>query len=309
MNPTGDEALIDVIVPVIDSVLRRRRRALRCSDEDVEDIRASVVARILGRVRGQCGRDIVSMRDYAAVATYHAIDDHFRRGAPQRHMLKNRVRYVVRCDPRLLAWDVGRLTVAGLAEWRGVSCYVDDLRWESLPLEVTDSARPVAAIYSAIRAAGAPVVLDALVSMLAEAWQITERLPFAACEHDVEERVIRSVDGVRRLAQLWDEIHSLPLGQRRALLLNLRDDDGTNALASLVAAGAATVEELSAAVELDLAARWDSLPLSDNDIAEMLGLTRQQVINLRLAARRRLRRHLRPPAVREPVSVSNEECT
>ncbi len=309
----GDDALLDTIIPVIDSVLRRRRRALRCSEEDIEDIRASVLTRIFGRLRGHAGRDIISLRDYVAVATYRATDEFFRRTAPQRHVLKTRIRYILRCDQRLLAWEIGRLMVAGLAEWRGVSCYVDDLNWEALPLEVTDSTKPIPAVYAAISAAGCPVALDALVSMLAEAWQITGRSSFAPRERDFDDAIIGGIDGARRLGRIWDEIRMLPLGQRRALLLNLRDDDGMNALTSFLTAGVTTIEELSAAVELDLVARWHSLPLSDNDLAAMLDITRQQVINLRLAARRRLRRHLQPRVAlsvheHELVSGSREEC-
>jgi DNA-directed RNA polymerase specialized sigma subunit len=38
---------------------------------------------------------------------------------------------------------------------------------------------------------------------------------------------------------------------------------------------------------------WRRLPVSDLEIAERLGVTRQQVINLRQAARQRLARGLR----------------
>ena len=37
-----------------------------------------------------------------------------------------------------------------------------------------------------------------------------------------------------------------------------------------------------------LAALWHALPLPDNDVALRLDCTRQQVINLRMAARKRL---------------------
>ena len=37
---------------------------------------------------------------------------------------------------------------------------------------------------------------------------------------------------------------------------------------------------------------WNRLPLDDLSIAQLLGLTRQQVINLRKSARERLSRHL-----------------
>ena len=43
-----------------------------------------------------------------------------------------------------------------------------------------------------------------------------------------------------------------------------------------------------------LAEIWNELPLDDRTIAGHLGLTRQQVINLRSAARQRLARQMNP---------------
>jgi predicted DNA-binding protein (UPF0251 family) len=42
----------------------------------------------------------------------------------------------------------------------------------------------------------------------------------------------------------------------------------------------------------ELAALWNDLPLEDLRIAEMLGISRQQVINLRKSARHRLARRV-----------------
>jgi len=41
-----------------------------------------------------------------------------------------------------------------------------------------------------------------------------------------------------------------------------------------------------------LASLWNKLPLQDADIALLLGITRQQVINLRKSARERLARRV-----------------
>jgi hypothetical protein len=88
------------------------------------------------------------------------------------------------------------------------------------------------------------------------------------------------------------------------LLLNLRDETGGNAIALLPHTGTATlrqIAELLAIPAIDLAELWHRLPLDDDTIALRLGLTRQQVINLRVAARRRLTRRMKIQA--EPVRV------
>jgi hypothetical protein len=77
------------------------------------------------------------------------------------------------------------------------------------------------------------------------------------------------------------------------LLLNLRDPDGGSALHALPATGLVLMADIARLLELDdreLKTLWDQLPLDDLTIAARLGLTRQQVINLRKSARARLAR-------------------
>jgi DNA-directed RNA polymerase specialized sigma24 family protein len=95
------------------------------------------------------------------------------------------------------------------------------------------------------------------------------------------------------LELLWNVIGELPLLQRRALLFYAHDSGGGSVIPLLVFTGVATLEEIGAVVEYDplaLEGLWDRLPLPDLQIAELLGLTRPQVIGLRRAARERLDR-------------------
>ena len=67
-------------------------------------------------------------------------------------------------------------------------------------------------------------------------------------------------------------------------------------LQMLPATGVVSDAEIAHALEMDaheLGRLWARLPLDDNAIAEQLGLTRQQVINLRKSARARLARRTR----------------
>jgi hypothetical protein len=88
----------------------------------------------------------------------------------------------------------------------------------------------------------------------------------------------------------------LPLNQRAALLLNLKDAEGRGCIALFTVTNIATLRELAEALEMKaeiLAELWNKLPLEDAKIAELLKLTRQQVINARKSARERLARRLR----------------
>jgi len=95
------------------------------------------------------------------------------------------------------------------------------------------------------------------------------------------------------LGSLWAEIRLLPPRQAAALLLGLRDREGRNALIFLPATGTASLRQVAEVLGLrpeNLVEIWNDLPLPDRRIAEILGLTRQQVINLRKSARERLAR-------------------
>jgi DNA-directed RNA polymerase specialized sigma24 family protein len=98
------------------------------------------------------------------------------------------------------------------------------------------------------------------------------------------------------LALLWEEIRQLPSRQAAALILNLRDGQGRNAVALLPLTGIATMRDIARALDMPaerFAEIWNRLPLEDAVIAESLGITRQQVINLRKSARARLARRMR----------------
>jgi DNA-directed RNA polymerase specialized sigma24 family protein len=98
------------------------------------------------------------------------------------------------------------------------------------------------------------------------------------------------------LHRLWQEITALPPRQAAALLLNLRDAKGANAVSLLPLTGVASLRDVARILGMpaeELAALWSRLPLDDATIAVTLGLSRQQVINLRKSARQRLARRMR----------------
>src|SRR4029079_4859469 len=97
------------------------------------------------------------------------------------------------------------------------------------------------------------------------------------------------------LEKLWSEIRELPQRQRAAILLNLKDSQGNSMIEMLPVTGIASIRQIAETLEIraeDFAGLWNKLPLDDNQIAERLGITRQQVINLRKSARDRLARRL-----------------
>lgn len=108
-------------------------------------------------------------------------------------------------------------------------------------------------------------------------------------------RPAASPDHVSFLKHVWEEVRKLPLRQRIALLANLRDDAGRSALALFPLTATASVRDIAGVLEMPSQERariWNDLPIDDLQIASGLGISRQQVINLRKAARARLARRL-----------------
>jgi hypothetical protein len=176
-------------------------------------------------------------------------------------------------------------------------------------------------VRSTLAAIGGPCRFRDLVAALAEVLGETDAA-FGAADtrpadaHDLvdhlEDRGASPAEALEHrdyLERLWSEIILLPMRQRAALLLNLRDEHGGGMLALLPITGIASKPDIARALEVSeeaLAELWGTLPRDDQWIAEYLGITRRQVINLRKCARERLTRRMRaqetwPPA-REPVA-------
>jgi hypothetical protein len=148
-----------------------------------------------------------------------------------------------------------------------------------------------------------PVEFDRVVSIAAEVWKITDS-SIASLDNPEHEKqaVENSSPGVDVLLEqrlylesVWTEVCQLPVLQRAALLLNLRDAQGGSAIFFIPYLGIATKKQISEMLELsdgEFGALWDDLPLDDLQIAQRLGITRQQVINLRKTARERLARRM-----------------
>jgi hypothetical protein len=143
-----------------------------------------------------------------------------------------------------------------------------------------------------------PVLVEALVDFLQRAWDVPSELleqPLTAVAGAVVPDRGQQVQDLDFARALWREVRELRPLQRKALLLNLRYDGDLDVLSVLILSGVATLAELAAALELPeetLVSLWKELPLQDTRIAELVGLTRQQVINLRKSARERLSRRL-----------------
>jgi predicted DNA-binding protein (UPF0251 family) len=258
---------------VVDPILRR---IVNPPSADVrEEIRAEVLLRLVARLRmadGGRAEQIESLADYAAVVTYHAHADHLRRLFPGRAKLKDHLRYVFARDARFQMESASE----------GMICRL-------VPAAAGSMAGNQAA--EILAAHGGTMEVDALLDILV-ASRIEAAPPPVA---DDSQPMHLRVEHLQLVARVWKEIGELPVRQRIALLLNLLDVDGDPVVFLFPVTSVATMRQIAEAVEMkaeEFAALWNRLPLEDAEIALLLGVTRQQVINLRKSARERLTRRM-----------------
>jgi hypothetical protein len=299
-----DDLLSGEAAKIIDAVINRRCRAWKEGRSFREDIRSEVMLRLLGHLRKLDEMEaapVESFRDYVAVVTRHVVDDFTRRLHPRRTQLKNRIWYVLRHDPRFETAATGTTdTICRLRDSQQVAERVGH-RMKHPSRHSSKFEALAGEVATALRAAG-DCELDQLVALVARAKGLTDDQTRYEGERALDNRLeyvddrIESIDRAATLRLLWQEIALLSFRQRTALLLSLRDENGDSVLSVLPLLGIATIRELAEAVSIDadaFALLWNRLPLPDDDIGERLGVTRQQVINLRKAARDRLTRRVR----------------
>ena len=236
---------------------------------------------------------------YISTIAVNACNRYFRQRHPRRAQLKNpdsghsRHRRPVRCtrsteQPR---W----MRSCGMGHAINTGIFRADLE---IPIE---NHRDLGVVLEKMfRAADALLELEIVTDAVARVWAIDRDVPVSLMElnslpgkpQDIEQ----SIDRRRYAERLWEEIRTLPAKQRAALLLHLRDGVGNPALSLFPLSGIAFLPAIAATLGLSqtrLSELWASLPLDDNAIAEILGCSRQQVINLRMSARKRLANRMR----------------
>jgi DNA-directed RNA polymerase specialized sigma24 family protein len=309
--------------PVINGIIRYKLRHnfnRIGAEAEAEDLRQEALAQLLVEIQKLRSdletHPIRDVRGLAATITYRLCARWMRRQFPRQHALRNRIQYLLTRQAGFALWpddqDEMKKLIGGFAAWKGQRPAIGAASLRRLPqderlLELLGggSAKLNEALATIFNHVGGPVEFDELVKTVAALLQITERrvesvdagspdtrVELADQEADVAWRVEKRIF----LQRLWEELRQLPLQQRVALLLNLRDHKGRGCIALFPATGVATIDQLAEALEMSaeqLAEMWNELPLEDAKIAELLHQTRQQIINARQSARRRLARRLK----------------
>jgi DNA-directed RNA polymerase specialized sigma24 family protein len=297
------------------------RAAANLHGLDAEDVHAEILLNLLSRLldlkKNRHLNPIANFRSYVAVISYNACHKHLRQRYPKRHSLKNRLRYLLTHQAAFIIWEgANSEQFCGLTAWGKKRRPASTGRVEQLIQFGQENEAGVLAkqghedlsrlVINILKSVGGPVELDELVTAVAHRMgikDVTIRIDDSDKERDFSKQLVDTrstieadLDRRSYLQGLWKEIADLPPRQSAALLLNLRDAEGGDCTRLFVFSGVATMRQIALALDLPaerLAELWNDLPLEDANIAQMLGVKRQQVINLRKCARERLARRMK----------------
>lgn len=247
---------------------------------------------------------------YVKAATLNAYRQHLRAKYPNRRRLRNKIRYILTRHKGFGLWmDADGEWVGGLSEWRRLETatvmQLSEEAEDALPAtnENLENNRAILAQLAAVFAeCGAPLPIEVIVSILYRSMDISEPQTLSASDSSFEEirspaeDIAEKFDIRQTLQRVWAEVSDLPIRHRRALLLNLTDSRGNDIIALLPRLGIASVRAIAGVLEYspeEFAKLWPKLPLDDHSVAALMGLSRQQVINLRQSARASLSRRLK----------------
>lgn len=304
---------------------RGANRQQKKDEIEAEEIQGEVIVQLAIRLRDSkspaAGEPIGDFRAYVAVTTHRACDAYLRRKYPQRQRVSNRLRYVLTHQPGMALWerDAG-VRYGGFAVWQNETSWPrHSSRLEQLKSHPQQFAashlsssnvacmNPAELLSAIFQWVGHPIALSELVTVACDLWNIHDpadadgsdaadaQIPYAEMP-DTQTDIEQEVQQRDYLQHLWNEIRQLPPRQCAALLLNLRDTRGRGILALFPLLGIASMTEIGTALGMSperFAGIWNELPIEDAIIADQLGITRQQVINLRKVARERLARRSR----------------
>jgi hypothetical protein len=307
--------------PLVRDVVRGQVPDRPSGSADSSDVHAGVLLRLTAHLwslrADKDAQPLGSFAGYVAAAAHNACHAFFRNRYPQRSRLRNKLRYVLTREAGLALWTADRhVWTAGRSAWKdrpadaGSAARLQEAGGRLGPLPFPELVRTL------IDQAGGPCRLDQLADALGRVLGVSDEAVSLSEESEVgsplESRLAdqapsadEQIDTRRYLERLWGEIGELPVHQRTALLLNLRDEGGSGMLGMFPVTGVASQAEIAAVVGLDpgrLEDLWPRLPVDDEWIAGELGVSRRQVINFRKCARERLARRMRkPPAEKREV--------
>ncbi|MEW6126211.1 MAG: hypothetical protein AB1757_04040 [Acidobacteriota bacterium] len=298
------EALLEDAKETIEGIIRKKFRvSLSPSDgryenqnalELCQEVYTLLFERLVEQEHNPTAEPIRSIRDYAAVLTYHRCAELRRAQNKQWHSLKNKVRYFLGKRPEYAVWsnDTGEWLCGFVSQKnrppsRELAVKLEALNQHTptiLPahliskdlrnLKDADWQELIETIFKHLDSA---VEVDDIVSAIADIFGVQDDLPLSESAFDNEEPGRPPIDPKDEgltpeetlsqrqfLEKLWQQIVELRPNQRIAYLLNFRDADGDIQLFTWN--GIVSLEQIGALLNLtdeQFERAWQALPLDE----------------------------------------------
>jgi hypothetical protein len=311
------DLLTSKIQPFIEKTLRAKLRvSLKNTDfsqtnqealELAGEIKLQLVSELKSLKSNPNGKVIFNLDGYVMSVTVNMYRQYLRAKYPLRQQLKSRLRYLLSHHPKFALWEVEGVWLCGFKKGGRIaeSPAAENLRTGILETvgknDLRDSSKTIDLVAAVFEYAKTPVPFNDLLLVVAEVQEIKERREISDSEgfslgDDLaisENKMTTEIEQQEYLRRVWAEICALPIRHRVALLLNLKDRRGDCVIRLFPLLRIASIRKIAETLEIapeEFVSVWNELPWDDLKIAEYLGLTRQQVINLRQSARARLTR-------------------
>jgi RNA polymerase sigma factor (sigma-70 family) len=316
--------------PVIAGILKQKFSGW--GNVDLDDLQSEVMLRLIARLRQfKQNPEVYSIwnfREYVVATTGRVCVNYLRSQFPNRCRLKNSLMYLLTRDSSFFVKQTeSGIQICGLSKWekseKAIAFDIENLKLEKVRSKLKTGYQNAGSLRLALleifAASRSPVEMNDLLKIMTAIFNVQDRP--AKLQKEVEVNIFDMISDQRDnpeeiaeksqfLTKMWNEIIQLPVKQRAALLLNLRDSDGRDLLSVFPLSGIATYREIAKILELPLdqfAEIWKEIPLGDLRIAELLGVSRQQVINFRKSGRERLMRRANEDRTNKNKKLSSLE--
>ena len=310
-NETAAEATLSELIskyvtPLIQEIVKYKlrvstaRQSLR--EADAAEVCSNVLVKVLERLREwrtSSEKDQPrAFLDYVAMAAYHTCNQYWRDSNPVRNRTKNSLLYLFTRYDELAMWKKERDWICGFSSWKNKQNVADNKDLDQIIFKNFKKENKFDRLKGILMELNAPVRLNDLVNLMMRLEGIDSHNELDNLDDVADSRMLsaeKKLEQQEFLKNLWAEILQLSEKQRTALLLSMRDEDGGSILPLFFSLRIATTKELVSALSMtsdQFGKFWSELPLDDLRIGSLLGITRQQVINLRKCARERLARRI-----------------
>lgn len=310
------EYLLESIAkPIIHRIVQRSARGKIESaryELDSQDVVSDVLVRILARLNASKAYPqrypISNFDGLVATISYRVIADLLRTRNRQRTNLEKKIRRLFAANTDLSIWeDNEKELMCGYVAWRSDKLGSLNRSYSLTPFELSASANEIRAssnkrntaelILLTLQKLQRPIRLKNLVGLISEitlGQQLyTDEVNYVPNASEIDLTLYGdSAENRRLLERLFAEIKKLEIGQRRALLLNMTDSYGYSVewfLFTRIATEAELADLLGLSVD-EFKLLLNALPMTDKEIAKLLGVGPTKVANIRKAVRERLAR-------------------